>query len=189
MNKRRFRIFPWLFPMVGAALGFFLPLLYLYGIIETWHAIGNPGEPIQTILGVSNRSIAVQTISDAVYVLDFDYGRESSYPQENGWKPAKKETLELNSPWEIGSDYFHPLQPLILQKQVYIVNHPMIEGVSQARFAVSQHGDLYMWKFSIGGMEGLLRYVGAFLGFLAGSVLFGIHILGEWFDRKSAKPR
>lgn len=181
MRRRKIRISPWLFPILGAILGSFLPLPYLVGVLEFWHSLGNPGEPIHEILGTSHNSVVVEVESGALYTLGYLPGRDSAYPLKMAWKPSEKSKIILDDPKSIPLDYFHPLPPLFIPKQIYITDYPMIEGISQVRFAVSKLGDLYMWKYSIGGMEGLLRYVFAFLGFGVG----GVFLILDRFSRRS----
>lgn len=167
------RFFLILLPLLGICLGYGLAYLEYHGLLVAWQPVGNPGEPIQQILGTqSARRLLVVTQSDKVSSLEFIEQQPRSLLLPANWQTA---TSTDPDPYRelayFGAD-FYPRTPPILPKQIYTHGYIYrVEGKGELRFALAENGNLWVWDHKISGLSGLIFFYYPLFGFLAGLAL------------------
>ncbi len=168
----------WLLPAIGLVLGVIYAYMWMHGLISAWHLVGNPGEPIASIIGVvDQKEIFVSTDSGKVFSIEyktclddqdylFDFGSRSISEQVI-WTGEGSQKIKPDRLQPSGVD-FMVRSGSFEEKQRYDIIEYSVDAERLTRFALSEDGDLWMWSYALGGKVPLKIALYAFLGLIAG---------------------
>ncbi len=154
---------------LGILIGYCVAFIYLHGLAEPWKLVGNPGEKVIDIIGVTEDLRAVfQSESGQVYSIKLPRNNESiGYIR---WIKAGSD-VQVSESFELIEPRFLPPPPLFRIIEVYTIEIPQIEAHEELKIAFSSDGNVWIWKYIIGGYSPILYYVFPILGFIIGLIL------------------
>jgi hypothetical protein len=98
---------PSFFPFVGIVLGIVLAYSLEVGLMETWHSLGKPAEPISQIIGANETEVYVLSNSGKVYSFSYyQWGKT----RKNDWVEVVQNDYKIVP--ESLTGYFISLPPL-----------------------------------------------------------------------------
>ena len=176
--KRRYLLF--LLPIAGLLLGYLLADIDFRGTNETWHLLGQPGEPVAKIWGVQDsEKLMVEAASGSFYSIPVREGDEMIVQPPGAWRPETG--LAIHTPQSVqyyGAD-FNVKRLTFRPGQVYDYSYIYhVEGKGQAQFAIDPRGSVWIWSHAIGGLDGLVYFfypvIWFGIGLIAALVLWGV---------------
>jgi hypothetical protein len=90
-------------------------------------------------------------------------------PPKVFWEKEQLEPLDLVSRRQPLGPNFVTLPPFFRVKQIYELEYVYkTEGKGEVRYALTEDGNIWMWKHEISGLSGLILYFYPFFGFVLG---------------------
>lgn len=139
---------PNFYPLIGLIIGIFLAYALEVGLLETWHSLGKPPEPISRIIGANENTVYVLTTAGKTF--SFTYFQPGG-TKSNTWEEVIENDYKIISNYHPG--YFISLPPLFKTIQVYELDvYPLMEAGGQVKFALSNDKTIWMWRHISMGM-------------------------------------
>jgi hypothetical protein len=168
----------WMLPLLATVAGYAFAYAHHYGLLETWQFVGRPDENIVQIIGIQEGGkLFVSTETGTHYSLEtgqlysygFHYHGAVILPPKVFWEKEQLEPLDLVSRRQPLGPNFVTLPPFFRVKQIYELEYVYkTEGKGEVRYALTEDGNIWMWKHEISGLSGLILYFYPFFGFVLG---------------------
>ena len=185
------RFFLFLLPLLGVCLGYGLAYQEYHGLLVAWQPVGNPGEPIQQILGTqAARRLLVVTQSEKVSAQEFAEQQPRSLLLPVNWQPALGTDPDVHRELAYFGADFTPRKLPVQVKQIYTHEYIYrVEGKGELRFALAEDGNLWVWDHKISGLSGLIFIYYPLTGLLAGMALILLIMGIGWLKQRSPISR